>query len=64
MFFITISFSHHFRVAEKIKHTHVKFVGAGMIAGVGLYELLKLLTKPEKSDSGGKGIPKFRLHGQ
>jgi hypothetical protein len=27
-----------------------------MIAGVGLYELLKLLTKPEKSDSGGKGI--------
>ena len=46
-----------FRVAEKIKHTpHVKFVGAGMIAGVGLYELLKLLTKPKQSNSGGKGI--------
>ena len=46
-----------FRVAEKIKHPpYVKFVGAGMIAGVGLYELLKLLTKPKQSNSGGKGI--------
>jgi hypothetical protein len=46
-----------FKVAEKIKHPpYVKFVGAGMIAGVGLYELLKKLTKPKKSDSGGKGI--------
>jgi hypothetical protein len=41
-----------FKVAEKIKHPpYVKFVGAGMIAGVGLYELLKLLTKPKKEEN-------------
>jgi hypothetical protein len=44
-----------FKVAEKIKHPpYVKFVGAGMIAGVGLYELLKKLTKPKQSNSGRK----------
>jgi hypothetical protein len=46
-----------FKVAEKIKHPpYVKFVGAGMIAGVGLYELLKKLTKPKKSDSDQEDI--------
>ena len=35
-----------FRVARKNKtYPHVKFVGAGMIAGVGLYELLKKINK-------------------
>lgn len=40
------------RVAEKINHVpYFKFVGAGMIAGVGFYELLKKFTKPKKTES-------------
>lgn len=40
-----------FRATEKIKHApYFKFVGTGAFAAVGLYELLKRLTKPKQSD--------------
>ena len=40
-----------FRAAEKIKDaSYFKFVSAGAMTAVGLYELLKRLTKPKQSD--------------
>lgn len=40
------TFLSSFRAAEKVKYApYFKFVGTGAVAGIGLYELLKRLTK-------------------
>ncbi len=51
------TFLSSFRAAEKVKYApYFKFVGTGAIVTVGLYELLKRLTKPKESDKGKDGI--------